>query len=91
MEDREGIFISTKEMYEMMLKLNDNIIILNSNVEELKKIRPDCLKRQDTCNKTFQKLSTRLSSVAAQMKIIWVLVSGTLLAIIKLFLEGVQR
>lgn len=76
--DENGVVITTREIYDLLIDLNEKVTIANENIKELYQIRPMYEKRQQHCDYEFDVLHgrvtdnrTEISGMKTQIKTIW--------------------
>jgi len=88
-EKINGVVVSPKEIYQLLLEVKDSVTILNQRFEALEEVKDDCEKYKDYCDKrknyceeTFNTLYDRItttqndvSGIKARVTISWVILT----------------
>jgi len=96
--DGNGVVITSKEIYTLLLDVDKKLTIANQRIEELYKIQPMCEKRKEHCDDEFNSVyniintnSTDISGLKAQLKTVWAVLTIVLTSIVATvykFFEG---
>lgn len=96
MEDRNdnGVVVTTKEIYSLLLKVDKQVTILSENVNELKKLQPVFDKKYELYDVELDTLNANMNGVKTHIKAIWTIItlilSGLIATAYKIFEGGLK-
>jgi hypothetical protein len=90
----EGVVISQREIYDLLLDLRDSVIVIQQDMKYLKATAPDCEARKEMCDKRFDELRSeqdKMSGLKVQVNIMWGFVSAIIMSLIAVGLKVFER